>query len=259
MSRTLVQLNVWVLAVVIVVGVPVVTVLVQAAVRRFAPTIVEGEHNDVAGFLIAVVGVVYAVTLAFIVVVTWEEFRDARATVNREAGALRGLYHNSLTLPEPVGTTMADLAVRYAEEVSTGEWDAMGEGESSRTVLDLVGEMFATLASVTAATPTQETFLSDALERLNDVTEARSERITVAEEGTVSVLWAAIVIGGVLTVGFALLFGVSNERLHYLMVGVFAAVLALQIFVILVLNHPFSGDVSVDPQPFEDFVRDFAR
>ena len=59
-----------------VVGLPLLTVAVQAVVRRLAPSIVEGEHNDVAGFLIAVVGVVYAVTLAFIVIVTWEEYRE---------------------------------------------------------------------------------------------------------------------------------------------------------------------------------------
>ena len=258
MSRTLVQLNLWVLGTVIVVGVPLVTVLVQAAVRRFAPSVVEGEHNDVAGFLIAVVGVVYAVTLAFIVIVTWEEFRDARDTVDQEAGALRSLYRDSQSLPEPARSRMSDLVIRYAREMSDHEWSAMEKGESSRAAFDLVGEMFATLGATNPATPAQETFLSDALVRLNDVAEDRAERITVAEEGTVSVLWAAIVIGGVLTVGFALLFGVANERLHYLMVGVFAAVLALQIFVILVLNHPFSGDVRVGPEPFEHVVRDFA-
>ena len=64
-------------------------------------------------------------------------------------------------------------------------------------------------------------------------------------------------LGGILTVGFSLLFGVSNERLHYVMVGGFAAVLALQILVILVLSFPFSGDIRVEPQAFEDVVRDF--
>jgi hypothetical protein len=58
-------------------------------------------------------------------------------------------------------------------------------------------------------------------------------------------------------VGFALLFGVSDSRLHYLMVGCFAAVLAVQILVILVLSLPFSGDVKVTPEPFERVVQDF--
>src|SRR5829696_5700138 len=114
MSRALVHLNLWLLGVLLVIGVPLVTVAVQAAVRRLAPGIVEGEHNDVAGFLIAVVGVVYAVTLAFIVIVTWEEFRDARDVVEAEAGSLRSLYRDSQFLPEPIKGRMSDLVVRYA-------------------------------------------------------------------------------------------------------------------------------------------------
>ena len=257
MSRQLVQLNLWLLGVLLIVGIPLATVAVQALIRRIAPGIVAGEHNDVAGFLIAVVGVVYAVTLAFIVIVTWEEFRDARAVVDREAGALRSLYRDSQSLPEPSRSRVADLVVRYGEEVATGEWEAMARGESSPAAFDLVSELFISLGGVTTTNATQEVFLADALTRLNDLAQDRAERLTVAEEDTVSVLWAAIIIGGILTVGFALLFGVSNERLHYLMVGVFAAVLALQVFVILVLNHPFSGDVSVGPEPFEHVVRDF--
>jgi len=259
MSRALVQLNLWVLGLLLVLGIPLVTVAVQAAVRRLAPAVVAGEHNDVAGFLIAVVGVVYAVTLAFIVIVTWEEYRDARDTVNAEAGALRSLYRDSRSLPEPARSRMSDLVVRYGQQVADQEWATMDEGGSSRAAFDLVSEMFATLGGVVTTTPTQETFLADALVRLNDVAENRAERITVAEEGQLSIMWVAIILGGILTVGFALLFGVSNERLHYLMVGGFSAVLALQILVILVLSHPFSGDVAVTPRPFEDVVRDFAR
>lgn len=259
MSRALVQLNIWLLGALLVVGIPLVTIAVQAALRRTVPSIVAGEHNDVAGFLIAVVGVVYAVTLAFIVIVTWEEFREARDTVNVEAGALRSLYRDSQSLPEPSRTRMSDLTVRYAETVATDEWDAMDDGGSSGAAFELVGEMFATLGAVTTTTSTQETFLADALVRLNDVAEDRADRITVAEEGPVSILWVAIILGGLITVGFALLFGVSDERLHYVMVGGFAAVLALQILVILVLSHPFSGNVTVAPEPFEHVVRDFRR
>jgi hypothetical protein len=257
MSRALVHLNLWLLGTLLVVGIPLLTVVVQAVVRRLAPSIIEGEHNEVAGFLIAVVGVVYAVTLAFIVIVTWEGFRDARDTVDTEAGSLRSLYRDSQALGEPTRTRMGELVVRYGREVAGPEWDAMDDGESSEAAFGLIGDMFATLGTASASTPTQETFLADALVRLNDVAQNRAKRISVAEEGQVSILWVAIILGGILTIGFALLFGVSNERLHYVMVGGFAAVLALQILVILVLSHPFSGDVRVTPAPFERVVRDF--
>ena len=257
MTRSLAHLNLWVLGALMVIGIPLVTVALQAAVRRLAPDMVKGEHNDVAGFLIAVVGVVYAVTLAFIVIVTWEGYREARSAVHREAGALRSLYRDSRALPEPARSQVGDQVLRYGQEVATDEWAALDEGESSRAAFDLITDMFATLQSVTTTTPTQETFLAEALGNLDDVAEERAERISVAEEGLLSILWAAIILGGGVTVGFALLFGVADVRLHFVMVAAFATVLALQIFVILVLSHPFSGDLAVSPEPFLRVVRDF--
>jgi len=257
MSRTLIHLNLWFLGALLVVAMPLGVVVVQAVVRRVAPQIVEGAHNDVAGFLIAVVGVVYAVTLAFIVIVTWEEFRDARSTVSREAGALRSLYRDTRALAAPTSERTAGLVLQYGQEVAVGEWDAMDDGGSSRRAFDLVGEMFAALQGTSVSSPTQEAFLADSVDRLNQVADNRAERLTVAEEGPPSVLWAAIIVGGILTVGFALLFGVADERLHYLMIGGFAAVIGLQIFVIRVLSQPFSGQVRVSPEPFEHVVRDF--
>lgn len=257
MSDRLISLNLWVLGPLLVVGIPLVVVAVQALIRRLVPSIVEGQHNEVAGFLIAVVGVVYAVTLAFIVIVTWEQFGAARDTVNAEAAALRGVYRDTQVLPEPAASQAGQLVVRYADEVSVGEWAAMDRGESSPTAFGLLGDMFTTVGSVKDLTATQETFLADALDRLNDVTARRSNRISAAAESTPGVLWAAIILGGVVTMGFALLFGVSNERLHYLMVGGFAAVLAIQVFVILVLGHPFAGSVRVSPEPFARIVQDF--
>lgn len=79
----------------------------------------------------------------------------------------------------------------------------------------------------------------------------------MAAEGAPGVLWTAIIVGGVLTMGFALLFGVSNERLHYLMVGGLAGTIALQIFVILILSFPFAGQVRVSPEPLHRVVVDF--
>jgi hypothetical protein len=257
MARDLVQLHPWVLVLLLVVVVPLMVVGLQAMVRRLWPEIIEGRHNDVAGFLIAVVGVLYAVTLAFIVIITWEDFSAARDTVSQEAGALRSVVRDSSALPDPAGAQMTLLAVPYGEEVSVGEWKSMNEGKGDDQAFNLITQMFSTLKAADGATPAQQAFLTDALNRLNDVSQNRAKRINTAVEGTPGVLWTAIIVGGVLTMGFALLFGVANERLHYLMIGSLAGIIGLQIFVILVLSFPFAGNVRVSPEPIHRVVVDF--
>jgi hypothetical protein len=49
-------------------------------------------NNQIAGFKFATVGVIYAVLLAFAVIVVWEKFTDAETAVVQEAGAAATLY-----------------------------------------------------------------------------------------------------------------------------------------------------------------------
>ena len=62
-------------------GACLAAVLGLVLVQRLVPMTIREEHNDVAGFIYAVVGVIYAVLLALVVIATWEEFGRARITV----------------------------------------------------------------------------------------------------------------------------------------------------------------------------------
>jgi hypothetical protein len=53
-------------------------------VQRLVPSVQRQEHNDVAGFIYAVIGVVYAVLLALVVIGGWENHQLAKETTERE-------------------------------------------------------------------------------------------------------------------------------------------------------------------------------
>ena len=57
-------------------------------VQRLVPHEKRQEHNDVAGFLYAVIGVVYAVLLALLVIAVWEQYQKANETVESEANGV---------------------------------------------------------------------------------------------------------------------------------------------------------------------------
>jgi len=48
-------------------------------VRRYVPVEKLTSHNDIAGFKFATAGVLYAVLLAFVIIVVWEKFSAAQA------------------------------------------------------------------------------------------------------------------------------------------------------------------------------------
>ena len=45
------------------------------------------QHNEVAGFIISVVGTLYGVLLGFLTVVVWQHFSDSRDQAARESAA----------------------------------------------------------------------------------------------------------------------------------------------------------------------------
>src|SRR4028119_1849803 len=73
------------------------------AARRLVPAERRQEHNDVAGFIYAVVGVIYAVLLALMVIAVCEEHEEAKATVREEANELADVFWLAHSLPEPAG------------------------------------------------------------------------------------------------------------------------------------------------------------
>ena len=100
----------------IVTGLLVVTVSVLlavtglAAVQRFVPSQVRQMHNDVAGFIYAVLGVIYAVLMALVVIAVWEDFAEARDTAEREASELADVFRLAHPLPDPEGRQLQELA-----------------------------------------------------------------------------------------------------------------------------------------------------
>src|SRR5918993_2853026 len=99
-------------------------------VQRLVPVTIRMEHNDVAGFIYAVLGIIYAVLLALVVVATWEEFGRARVTVETEANALAEIFWLAHRLPEPEGRELQELCRSYAEAVVNVGFPLMEQGRT---------------------------------------------------------------------------------------------------------------------------------
>src|ERR687889_2046496 len=97
-------------------------------VHRLVPASTRQQHNDVAGFIYAALGVIYAVLLALVVIAVWEEYGAARETVEQEANAAADIFWLADRLPEPRGTHVQELVRSYAEGVGHREWPLMERG-----------------------------------------------------------------------------------------------------------------------------------
>src|SRR5262245_32672526 len=114
MYQLMLSVPFWLLGLLIVGSVALLAYLGLTATRRAVPRDVRAAHNDVAGFLIAVVGTLYAVMLALVVVAVWEQFESARGIAQREANAVTDLYRGAEGFADADRARLRDELKSYA-------------------------------------------------------------------------------------------------------------------------------------------------
>jgi hypothetical protein len=228
-------------------------------VQRLVPATSRQPHNDVAGFIYAALGVIYAVLLALVVIAVWEEYDAASETVEQEANALAEIYWLAYRLPESDATHIQELVQSYAEEVIHKEWPLMERGEAPLMThtqatpagWTLIDDIRASLQEIEPLTPADEQLYAEGLDQVQRLADARRMRLVAAEEGIPGVLWAVLIFGGIAAVGFTYLFGLENTWAHRLMVVTLAAVIGLVLFTIGAMEHPFSGGARIGTGAFD--------
>lgn len=222
--------------------------------HHFVPVAVRRAHNDVAGFIIAVVGVIYAVLLAFLAIAVWEDFNAAETIVQNEASLAGDIFIDAASSSDAACATVRKGMRDYVELVVHDEWPALARGETSTKA---VGALVDVQKAVVGAVDHGPVF-QEILSRLNSLYDARRARLTKAGQGLQPIAWMVVIVGAMFTIGFSFLFGVPDLRLHMAMVAVLAASIALVIILIIAFDYPFRGDAKLSPEPFVH-VHDFMQ
>jgi hypothetical protein len=228
-------------------------------VQRLVPADSRRPHNDVAGFIYAALGVIYAVLLALVVIAVWEEYGAANETVEQEANALAEIAWLAHRLPEPEGSHIQELCRSYAEVVVHKEWPLMEQGQAPLMTQTqgtpagwtTIDDIRANLQEIEPRTAADEQLYAEGLDQVQRLADARRMRLVAAEEAIPGVLWAVLIFGGIAAIGFTYLFGLENTWAHRLMVVTLATVIGLVLFTIGAMEHPFSGGARISTEAFD--------
>jgi hypothetical protein len=248
-------------AVAILVGVPTALAMFGPYLVRRCVTLEKlTTNNEIAGFKFATVGVLYAVLLAFAIILVWEKFSDAETTVAQEAGAAETVYRLSSGLSDTQrkdrlrGALTAYLAVAVADD-----WHAMDRGiaEGSRSARQALDELYASLLTAPLPQGGDAPLLSEILHQLDLITKARRARL-IAADGTVpGVIWLVLFSGAFVTVAFTFFFGTRSLPAQTMMTALLSLLVFFELLTIVMIDRPFSGPIRVEPAALADVLADF--
>lgn len=224
-------------------------------VRRLAPHEVLKRHNDVTGFASSLVGIIYAVLLAFVVIVVWQEFDAATSVSQQEASAVGDLYHLAYGLPPAQQSKLQHDLARYINLMINDEWPLMQYGLSSAKTERAGHVILHDVMDIQPRTPAQGTVFATALQMVQTFFDARRQRLSENVTAVPPILWFTLIVGAIFTIGFTFFFGMDNGKIQLTMTAIIAALIALMFVLIIELDFPFRGGTRIGPGDWVELQR----
>ncbi|MEO9264069.1 MAG: hypothetical protein ABI282_08225 [Candidatus Baltobacteraceae bacterium] len=231
-------------------------VVIHMAFRRFVSPDGLKEHHDVAGYLVAVVGVLYSVVLGFLVGTVWTGFDAAQNTSDTEAGYIADTLGFARSLPQPQGAQLTHLLARYAVRVDDVEFPALARGQRDPAAGELIDRAIQTIRSV-APPPAnarngevlqEASIYNSAVDSLRKAADTRRLRLVEAQSRLPWAMYQALILGGLMVIAFVFFFAVRSFLAQVLMTALVAGSIGLFFGLITQLSTPYSGMIRVTPE-----------
>jgi len=245
----------WVTASVLTVGAAVYSIGLMLLTRVTFGVDRLSLNNEVAGFKFAVVGVFYAVLLAFVVIAVWEDFRKTEEAVRDEAKAAVDLHRITFALPIEGGAEIRKHLLDYVNDVREHEWQTMAIGEPSDVVIKDLDQLSRAIFDVSPQNQQEAALYQEALRLLAVMTDNRTERLDSSDGSMPRLLWFVLIVGGLITLGYPAFFGSTNLAAQILMTAALAELVALALLLGLAFDYPFTGEVHISAFPFDQALR----
>lgn len=215
--------------------------------RRWTRRVQGNSANDVLSSYVSVIGTLYAVLLAFVLLSVWEQYDTAQSAAEGEASQLSDLVRLTAGLPEPASARVKDAIREYTSAVVDEEWTAMANGGRSDRADRALDNLWKTLVAADPADgPRGLAVYNQALERLRSASDSRQDRLSQARPSVQGVIWVLLLGGGALTL-IATYFFEPSAGIYLPVNAGLTLMIAFILYLVFAFDHPFSHDVGGPP------------
>ena len=221
-------------------------------VRRKYSAEVLKENHEVAAIIFNAFGLFYGVLVAFVVFATWNGYDEATKNLQMEASEALDIFHNAEAFPDASRKIIQQGVRDYVAAVYNDEVPKMSEGDISLYTGGAHVTLRVLFTQVDATSIPNRELYAESLRRLNNMAQYRRMRIFAGNDTVPPVIWLVLLVGGVFAVSYTFFFGMKNIRAQYLITTTLTVTVTSILFLIYVLDHPFTGTSRVSLEPLRE-------
>src|SRR5262249_6222191 len=157
-----------------------------------------------------VVGIRYAILLAYVTIIVWETYNSATSLVEQEATNAYNIYHEVDEFPDPNRSEVQGIVKSYVETTVHEEWPLLAQGKVSQPAEDLADQMGSAISRLPVMSASPQVLLDHLLTQYESMITQRHLRLFEASAGVHPLMWVLLVGGALVTIGFTYFFGIEN-------------------------------------------------
>jgi hypothetical protein len=207
------------------------------------------ENHEVAAIIFNAFGLFYGVMVAFVVFVTWSGYDEATKNLQLEASEALDIFHSAEAFPEPANKIIRQGVREYVASVYNDEVQKLSQGDISLYSGGAHAELRMLFNQMDATSIPNRELYAESLRCLNNLAQYRRMRIFAGNNTVPPVIWLVILVGGVFAVSYSFFFGMKNIKAQYLITTTLTVTVTSILFLIYVLDHPFTGTSRVSLEP----------
>lgn len=204
--------------------------------------------RDISGYLFSIVGLI----LGFILVNCWDDMKLAKLDLVNETQKLVVIARLVEQFPPADRQGVRDALVEYIDLAVDKEWPLMVEGKPEPLTRPAVQKLYDILARIEAKTTTQIEVYTNVLPTLDSIVELRNQRLWLAAGTLPEVMWWVVLLGSTLSMTVLTLFPPATPGNYPSLITLLALMFSLIVYVIVILQYPYSGQLRVDPSLMQE-------
>ena len=240
------------------------TYLLAAGIYGLVTILAKGERarafKVISPGMLPPLGIIFGLFVAFTAAQVWSDNERANAAVDREASALRAVVVLAAAFPGKPESQFRTLIRRHIDQAATQEWPMMARGTATlRFTPPLLTEALQLTLALTPNTEGQKIAQLEIATALETAFDARRQRIIISQSHVNFVKWLCLFVQAAVAIFAIAMIHCDNRIASAITVSLFATGVAASVLLIASHDRPFSGAISVGPEPLIQVMPDASR
>ncbi len=210
------------------------------------------KSNEVAGLIFGAISLIYSLILAFVIVAVWTNYDNLNQTVEREADLLNSILVHSATLPDSLKLPLNNAVYSYCNQVINEEWKM--KGTEDVLIPSAIPPLRMMLLRLQPQNKMQESIYSVIDNDLSGIDDLRRARLDHTQAHVPDLVWLILNTGSVIVIVFSYFLNAPSEKLKRIYLFFIGSIIAMSLFLVYVLDHPFNGSAQISKKPYESIL-----